>query len=110
MQKILGRVAQLLNDNNSVMPNQLQKWLETQEPPIIISQAKMTLEEKVGQMNQFVGVEHIKANEAHLSPEDLKTNTAQAYYPGFPAPVIEQWTKDGVIGSFTVSSASVTKT
>lgn len=62
--------------------------------------SRMTLEEKVGQMNQFVGVEHIKANEAHLSPEDLKTNTAQAYYPGFPAPVIEQWTKDGVIGSF----------
>ena len=47
IQKILGRVAQLINDNNAVMPNQLQKWLETNEPPIIISQAKITLEEKV---------------------------------------------------------------
>ena len=62
--------------------------------------SKMTLEEKVGQMNQFVGIEHIKASEAHLSEEDLKTNTAQAYYPGFPANVIEQWTKEGLIGSF----------
>lgn len=47
IQKILGRVAQLINDNNAVMPNQLQKWLEANEPPITISQAKITLEEKV---------------------------------------------------------------
>lgn len=62
--------------------------------------SRMTLEEKVGQMNQFVGIEHIKTNEAHLTEEELKTNTAQAYYPGFPAATIEQWTKDGLIGSF----------
>ncbi len=46
-QKILGRVAQIVNDNNSVFPNQLQKWLDVNEPPITISQAKITLEEKV---------------------------------------------------------------
>ena len=62
--------------------------------------SRMTLEEKAGQMNQFVGIEHIRANEAHLTPEDLKTNTAQAYYPCFPADTIEQWTKEGLIGSF----------
>lgn len=62
--------------------------------------SRMTLEEKAGQMNQFVGIEHIRANEAHLTPEELKTNTAQAYYPGFPADTIEQWTKEGLIGSF----------
>ena len=62
--------------------------------------SRMTLEEKVGQMNQFVGIEHIRANEAHLTEEDLKTNTAQAYYPGFPADTIEKWTKQGIIGSF----------
>lgn len=62
--------------------------------------SRMTLEEKVGQMNQFVGIEHIKTNEAHLTEEELKTNTAQAYYPGFPAATIEQCTKDGLIGSF----------
>ena len=47
IQKILGRVAQIVNDNNSVLPNQLQSWLESQEPPIVLSQAKITLEEKV---------------------------------------------------------------
>ena len=46
-QKILGKCAQIVSDNNSVLPNQLQNWLETQEPPIVLSQAKISLEEKV---------------------------------------------------------------
>ena len=46
-QKILGRVAQIVNDNSSILPNQLQNWLEVPEPPIVLSQAKLTLEEKV---------------------------------------------------------------
>ncbi len=61
---------------------------------------RMTLEEKVGQMNQFVGLEHIRRNEAHLTEADLKNNTAQAFYPGFPADTIAKWTKEGRIGSF----------
>ena len=47
IQKILGKVAQIVNDNQSVLPSELQKWLDTQEPPITISQAKIGLEEKV---------------------------------------------------------------
>ena len=45
IQKIMGRVAQIVNDNSSVLPNQLQTWLDTQEPPIVLSQAKISLEE-----------------------------------------------------------------
>ena len=47
IQKIIGRIAQIVNDNSSVMPNELQSWLDTQEPPIVLSQAKISLEEKV---------------------------------------------------------------
>ena len=47
VQKIIGKAAQIVNDNNSVLPNQLQSWLDTQEPPIVLSQAKISLEEKV---------------------------------------------------------------
>lgn len=47
IQKIIGRVAQIVNDNNSVLPNQLQSWIDTQEPPIALSHAKISLEEKV---------------------------------------------------------------
>lgn len=62
--------------------------------------SRMTLEEKVGQMNQFVGVEHIKANSAVMKEEDLKNNTANAFYPGFTEKDIEEWTGQGLIGSF----------
>ncbi len=47
IQKIIGRVAQIINDNSSVLPSQLQSWIESQEPPIVLSQAKISLEEKV---------------------------------------------------------------
>ena len=62
--------------------------------------SRMTLEEKVGQMNQFVGVEHIKANSQALTEEDLKNNTAQAFYPGFLPDDVLEWTEQGLIGSF----------
>ena len=47
IQKIIGRVAQIVNDNSSVLPQELQPWLDASEPPIVLSQAKMALEEKV---------------------------------------------------------------
>jgi hypothetical protein len=46
MQKIIGKIAQIVNDNSSVLPNELQPWLEADEPPIVLSQAKISLEEK----------------------------------------------------------------
>ena len=46
-QKIIGKCAHIVSDNNSVLPNQLQNWLDTQEPPIVLTQAKISLEEKV---------------------------------------------------------------
>lgn len=62
--------------------------------------SRMTLEEKVGQMNQFVGLEHVKAAEATLTEEDLKNNTANAFYPNTSADEIQKWTEEGLIGSF----------
>ena len=47
VQKIVGKVAQIVNDNNAVRPDALQSWLTTEEPPIVLSQAKISLEEKV---------------------------------------------------------------
>jgi len=46
-QKILGRAAQIINDGNSVDPQQLQNWLEADEPRIVFSPARISLEEKV---------------------------------------------------------------
>ena len=47
IQKIIGRVAQIVSDNSSVYPHELQPWLDVAEPPIVLSQAKMALDEKV---------------------------------------------------------------
>ncbi|MDR3217945.1 MAG: glycoside hydrolase family 3 C-terminal domain-containing protein [Dysgonamonadaceae bacterium] len=61
---------------------------------------RMTLEEKVGQMNQFVGLEHMRGAESNLSEEELKNNTANAFYPGVTSFDVERWTQEGLIGSF----------
>lgn len=61
---------------------------------------RMTLDEKVGQMNQYVGVEHFRANIGSIKPEDLKNNTAQAIYPGITPDTLEKWTEQGIVGSF----------
>lgn len=62
--------------------------------------SRMTLDEKIGQMNQYVGVEHLKANMGSLSEEDLFNNTAQAIYPGFSPKDLEDLTMKGLVGSF----------
>ncbi len=62
--------------------------------------SRMTLDEKIGQMNQYVGVEHLKANMGSLSEDDLFNNTAQAIYPGFTPDSLERWTREGIVGSF----------
>ena len=47
VQKILGRAAQVVNDRNFVNPRELQTWLESDEPPIAFTPAKLSLEDKV---------------------------------------------------------------
>ena len=47
---------------------------------------RMTLEEKVGQMNQFVGLGYMK--------------TSKNVYPGVTVSDVEKWTEQGLIGSF----------
>ncbi|MDR1973892.1 MAG: glycoside hydrolase family 3 C-terminal domain-containing protein [Bacteroidales bacterium] len=62
--------------------------------------SRMTLEEKVGQMNQFVGIEHIKAAQSSMTEEELANNTANAFYPNTTIEDIERWTSEGLVGSF----------
>ena len=62
--------------------------------------ARMTLEEKVGQMNQLVGIEHFKQYSTSMSAEELATNTANAFYPGVTVKDMEEWTRRGLVSSF----------
>lgn len=61
---------------------------------------RMTLEEKVGQTNQLVGVEHFRHNLGLMNAGDLFRNTAQAIYVGCKPEDLELWTQQGRVGSF----------
>tara|TARA_B110000967_G_scaffold2233_2_gene2404 strand:- start:8656 stop:10860 length:2205 start_codon:yes stop_codon:yes gene_type:complete len=60
----------------------------------------MTLEDKVYQMNQFVGLDHMRKAERDLSPEDLLNNDAQGFYKGVFSTDVMKMTQEGKIGSF----------
>ena len=60
---------------------------------------RMTLEEKIAQMCQYVGLEHIKENEAKLTAEQIKKMDDRGFYPGMSADDIANLVKEGKIGS-----------
>ena len=62
--------------------------------------SRMTLYEKACQMNQFVGLEHMKKAEKDLSPEDIKKSDAQGFYKGVFSDDVKQMIINGQIGSF----------
>ena len=62
--------------------------------------SRMTLEDKVYQMNQFVGLNHMRKAEKDLSPEDLVNNDAQGFYKGVFSTDVMKMTQEGKIGSF----------
>lgn len=61
---------------------------------------RMTLEEKVYQMNQFVGLDHMREAEQELSEEDLHSNDAQGFYKGLFSDDVAAMCARGEIGSF----------
>lgn len=61
---------------------------------------RMTLEEKVAQMCQYVGLEHMKLAEKNLSKEELKNNDAHGFYPNLHSSDVAKLTEEGKIGSF----------
>ena len=62
--------------------------------------SRMTLEEKVAQMCQYVGLEHMKAAEAKLTVEEMKKSDAQGFYVGLFSKDIAKMAEEGKIGSF----------
>ncbi len=61
---------------------------------------RMTLEEKVAQMCQYVGLQHMKNAAVELSPEEMKKSHMMGFYADYPPAKIEEMTKQGLIGSF----------
>ena len=62
--------------------------------------SRMTIEEKIGQMVQFVGMNHLKRSEKFLSIEELKKSDASGFYPNLHSSQIPDAIKSGSVGSF----------
>jgi len=62
--------------------------------------SRMTLEEKVGQMCQYVGLEHLKQSEQNLTKEELENSDAHSMYPNLHSSDLEKLVEQGVVGSF----------
>lgn len=61
---------------------------------------RMTLVEKVGQMSQFVGLEHIQKSEKHMSLAEMEAGDAHGIYPNLHSSRIPALIERGEIGSF----------
>ena len=61
---------------------------------------RMSLDEKVYQMNQFVGLDHMRKAEKDLTEEELHSNDAQGFYKGLFSEDVAEMTRRGEIGSF----------
>ena len=61
---------------------------------------RMTLEEKVYQMNQFVGLDHMRQAEKDLTEAELHSNDSQGFYKGLFSDDVAEMTRRGEIGSF----------
>lgn len=62
---------------------------------------RMTLEEKVGQMCQYVGPQHIRANQARFKGKQIANNDdAYGFYPNLSVNELYHITETGLVGSF----------
>lgn len=62
---------------------------------------RMTLEEKVAQMCQFVGIEHqIASYKANKGKEPAANDDASSFYKGISFDSLKQMVKSGLVGSF----------
>ncbi len=62
--------------------------------------AQMTLEEKIGQMVQLVGLKHIEENEQWMKSHGAEVNHAFGFYPGYSPDSLRALTRAGQVGSF----------
>ena len=68
---------------------------------------RMTLEEKVAQMVQFVGLNYITDADRNMTAEEILNSDSRASYRGLLKKDIAQMVADGKIGSFFFTTHSV---
>jgi beta-glucosidase len=62
--------------------------------------SRMTVEEKIGQMCQYVGLEHLRKREKNQSKEELEKGDQQGFYSTLTSYDVIEYIESGKIGSF----------
>ncbi len=98
-----GATILLLSLISSVFAQQKPRYLDPQEP--VIERVKdlmdrMSLEMKIAQMCQYVGLEHMRDAEKNITEEELLGGHARGFYKGLHSSAVERMVKQGLIGSF----------
>jgi len=86
-------------EENTDTPNYMDASLSA-EKRVEDLMSRMTLVEKVYQMNQFVGLEHMRRAEKNLTLEELHNNDAQGFYENVFSDDVAKMCSEGKIGSF----------
>lgn len=61
--------------------------------------SRMSLEEKVAQMCQYVGMNHMKVASANITPEEMKRSHMLGFYKDLSPQQLEEMIKKGLVGS-----------
>ncbi|UBM63388.1 glycoside hydrolase family 3 C-terminal domain-containing protein [Candidatus Sulfidibacterium hydrothermale] len=87
-------------------------WAQTEKAPAYLNpnlpvnqrvddlMKRMTLQEKIGQMCQYVGLEHVRESIKKLKGKNLKGDDQYGMYPHLSINDLKQLTREGKIGSF----------
>lgn len=62
--------------------------------------SRMTIEEKVGQMCQYVGIEHMRKTEEHFRGKVRENNDANGFYKNLSIENLIKLTENGLVGSY----------
>ena len=96
---LLISTAPLTSTSSELLPAYLDASL-TPEQRVADLLPRMTLEEKVGQMCQYVGIDHTAESEQHMSIDDLAKSDAHGFYPDLHSSQIPAFIETGKVGSF----------
>ncbi len=99
----LGLLALLLCFFLAVNAQKMPLYLDPKQPTksrVKDLMDRMTLDMKIAQMCQYVGLEHMREAEKNISEQELLNGHARGFYKGLHSEGVERMVKQGVIGSF----------
>lgn len=103
MRKVLAGVLLLCLNTVSAQQSKTPLYLDSKQPVSVRVDdlmKRMTLEEKVAQMSQYVGLEHMKKAEKEMTLDEVNKSHDKGFYPGLHSSEVGEMTKKGLIGSF----------